>query len=98
MTPGIPDIEDQLSRAEARLTELDGERNRLMRHISKLRDQLLSVEQTEARRLTTERASSVRAPAATSSAEKIALFMDLFRGRVDVYPRRWTNEKRSPNT
>jgi hypothetical protein len=33
-------------------------------------------------------------PMPTSSVEKVALFRQLFRGREDVFPVRWTNSKR----
>ena len=29
----------------------------------------------------------------STSKEKIGLFLDLFRGRTDVYPKRWVNSK-----
>ena len=38
-------------------------------------------------------AGVVASPAALSNAEKVALFRSLFRGRDDVFPRRWENPK-----
>ncbi len=38
-------------------------------------------------------AGAVASPAALSNAEKVALFRSLFRGRDDVFPRRWENAK-----
>ncbi len=38
-------------------------------------------------------ASNVSPPSPLSPEEKIALFMDLFQGRRDVFPKRWDNQK-----
>ncbi len=38
-------------------------------------------------------ADVVASPTTLSNAEKVALFRSLFRGRDDVFPRRWENAK-----
>ena len=41
----------------------------------------------------TSQIAGVASPTALSNAEKVALFRSLFRGRDDVFPRRWENSK-----
>ena len=77
-------LEDEISRSETRLAELDDERARVSRRISELKAQLSSLHMTEEQ----------RRPAPSTSAQKVALFMELFRGRIDVYPQRWVNTKK----
>ncbi len=93
MTDEIKSIRDEMAREEARLTELDKERDRLARHIAALKHRLNSTEKTEQPALAAQRTSLPTTPAPSTSAEKVALFMDLFRGRADVYPKRWVNTK-----
>lgn len=83
------DYDLQIEEAKQRLAALDAERADVVKHIEKLQ---------------CERDSAVRdspvhdfpdAPVRqdSSSGEKVALFKSLFRGRGDVYPRRWENLK-----
>ena len=90
----IKSIKDEIIREEARLTALDEERDRLSRHIAGLRDRLSSIEKTEQHGLTAQQTILPSTPAPLNSAEKVTLFMDLFRGRADVYPKRWVNTKK----
>jgi hypothetical protein len=71
-------VQDEIAQAEARLVELNDERERITRNISELKAQL----------------SSPNKPSPSKSDEKVALFMELFRGRTDVYPKRWVNTKK----
>ena len=95
MTNEIKSIHDEIAREEARLTELDEESDRLSRHIAGLKDRLCSIEKTEHRGLLAQQTILPSAQAPSTSAEKVALFMDLFRGRADVYPKRWVNTKKN---
>lgn len=81
---------DALAREEARLTELTAEREQTNQRIAKLRAQLsaLGVPKT---------ASSTPVQVTTTprtSSEKVALFRELFRGRLDVFPARWENARK----
>ena len=81
---GSQKLQDEISRLVARLAELDDERARLSRCISELKARLSSLHMTEEQ----------PRPAPSTSAQKVALFMELFRGRTDVYPQRWVNTKK----
>ena len=76
---------------EARLRALDAERAALREQITAARRQLAAVE-TVAISVPMRQASAVAAP--TSHAAKVTLFSSLFRGREDVYPRFWMNERK----
>ena len=81
---------DELAREEAKLTELTAEHERTGRRIAKLRAELSALDEStpaplaQAQVTTTPRKSS----------EKVALFRQLFRGRIDVFPKRWVNVRK----
>jgi len=83
------DIDHQIEEAKQRLAALDTERDDILKQIEAL----------QRKRESAIRASSLHdfpeAPVRqdSSSMEKVALFKSLFRGREDVYPRRWENYK-----
>ncbi len=82
--------EDELSVAEARLAELDAERARLVVRIDVLR----TAETTPyAPAISVPPAPPVGVAVPITQAEKVALFAAMFRGRTDVYPRRWENAR-----
>ena len=85
-------VRDAISLAERHLVELDEERERLSRHISELKAQLSSLKVAEER---PHQAPIPQSGRPSTSSEKIALFMELFRGRTDVYANRWVNTKKS---
>ena len=87
--PERPDISRELALAEAHLAELDGERARLQARIDSLRAAALAPELP----ITVPPPPRSQIPAPTTQAEKVALFGQLFRGRTDVYPRRWENAR-----
>jgi hypothetical protein len=92
--PGLSDrteIAAELARAEARLAELETERDQLRARIADLRSELASVPTTPAITVTPPPPATTAAPA--PKADKVALFGSLFRGRQDVYPRRWENAR-----
>lgn len=74
---------------EARLKEIDTERERLTNDLKKLRFTLseLEVSSVQSIKITAE------INAQSSLNEKIAQFRSLFRGREDVYPKLWTSKK-----
>ncbi len=79
----IADLQD-------RLAELDRERASVLAALEQLkRRPTVEVQSTP----TSQMADVVAGPAALSNAEKVALFRSLFRGRDDVFPRRWENAK-----
>jgi len=82
-------IREEIAAAEARLAELDDQRAQVSRRISTLKAQLSSLQGSEGVSSAQQAEPSGSAP--STSAEKIALFMELFRGRADVYPKRWEN-------
>lgn len=85
------DIASELARAEARLAQLDCEREDLLSRLSVLRAEFSS--RPAAPIITVESPPPSTAPAPATQAEKVSLFRALFRGRTDVYPRRWENAR-----
>jgi superfamily II DNA or RNA helicase len=76
------DLAAEIAALARRLAELDRERNRLIVALEELKLRQRAEEQT---------LSSPKA--ILSNADKVALFRSLFRGRDDVFPRRWQNPK-----
>ncbi|MFH1278917.1 MAG: DEAD/DEAH box helicase family protein [Candidatus Eisenbacteria bacterium] len=81
---------EELKREEARLAELDAERDQARQRIARLQAELSSLEESghAEQRRDIQDGGAPRAPS-----EKIALFRQLFRGRTDVFPKRWMNVK-----
>ncbi len=75
-------ILEELTREEARLKQLDDERDAIFEHISKLKSQLAA-----ASKLPVNQQSAELSPEA-----KISLFRSLFKGREDVYPKMWVSK------
>jgi hypothetical protein len=84
---GKDDIHRQMETLKGRLLSLDRERSEISKKLDVL--ERICAEETAKRALL----SSSRTTAASPAAEKIALFRSLFRGRDDVFPRRWRNHK-----
>lgn len=84
-----------LSAAEARLAALEREQAELLKSISRLRvEQGAELDGAAASAASAPAGSSRVFPQAqvsgvSSASEKVALFASLFRGRADVYARRW---------
>jgi superfamily II DNA or RNA helicase len=87
---GKSDIEADLTRARARLANLDAERSDLQHEVQAL-EILLALEKVP----TEKQPSFENAPITntSSSHEKVDLFRRLFAGRPDVFPVRWDNKK-----
>lgn len=82
---------DELEREEARLTELTAERDQTGRQIARLRAELSALDEADhAASLPSVQFSKTP----RKSSEKVALFRQLFRGRIDVFPKRWVNTKK----
>jgi superfamily II DNA or RNA helicase len=81
------DITRQIGILKNRLTALDQER-------SEVADRLRGLERTRAESAVVRPPTlSARVTMESSTSEKIALFRSLFRGREEVFPRRWENQK-----
>jgi superfamily II DNA or RNA helicase len=81
------DIASQIENLKARLTELDRERSDITKRLTSLESASLTANSDR-------KPSGVPGLDKTSpSSEKLALFASLFRGREDVYARRWENAK-----
>jgi len=81
----------KLATAKKRLSKLDEERTGLQLRISNLQDELSSVGELDS---TTRQAAIPGVANPRTTSEKIALFRSLFRGRTDVFPKRWENTKK----
>ena len=87
-------IREEISDAETRLNELDEERVHVSQRISELNDRLSSLQKTQdPSPKNPAPLSEPHGTAPSRAAEKVALLMGLFRGRADVYPKRWENAK-----
>jgi hypothetical protein len=93
-SPDLKSLQTEIALEEARLAEFDDDRTRVSRRISELKAKLSSLQTAEDyHQPATETALLIR-NAPSTSAQKIALFMELFRGRPDVYPKLWINKKK----
>jgi hypothetical protein len=80
----------EIADLQNRLAELDRERASVLTALEQLKLQRTAEEHLAPTSPIVEDAATVTA---MSSADKIALFRSLFRGRDDVFPRRWENSK-----
>ena len=88
-------MRETLAREEARLAEIEIERTRVERRIAELKARLTSALHEAGRaRESVRKAALTNRSVPSTSKEKIGLFLDLFRGRTDVYPKRWVNTKK----
>ena len=82
----------EISEHEALITRLEGDRERAQERLAALRATLGALESSSASANETADLSHAMAP--ITSAEKVALFRHLFRGRHDVFPRLWLNQRK----
>src|SRR6185369_14333440 len=80
----------EITDLEKRLAELDRERESVLTALEQLR---LRGEPELQAAPSSQLVTDPSATTALSNADKIALFRSLFRGREDVFPRRWENVK-----
>ncbi|MET0155210.1 MAG: DEAD/DEAH box helicase family protein [Rickettsiales bacterium] len=76
-------LKERILSLSARLAALEAEKNVLLSELDELRKH----QEEEPRALLRQ------TPSALSPEQKISLFMDLFQGRPDVFPKRWDNAK-----
>lgn len=79
----------EIADLQSRLAELDRERASVLTALEQLKQRLI----VEAQPTPVSQTVGVAVPTVFSNAEKVALFRSLFRGRDDVFPRRWVNAK-----
>jgi hypothetical protein len=84
-SPPTNEIADQ-----KRLAELDRERAHVLAVLEQLKRRAVAEVQPTT---TCQMAVAVASSTAKSNAEKVALFRSLFRGRDDVFPRRWETQR-----
>jgi superfamily II DNA or RNA helicase len=84
----IPTLDDQIRSIESRLSALEKERSDLLSSLRSLRSQL--DDQRPAPPL--GRPYLMKAP--ETNEEKAELFLALFRGREDIFPKRWENQNK----
>ena len=83
------DFEQRIATLEQKIQTIDVEREVLFQELSELKYQLRQRHQKELR-LLTEKATVTQQ---SYTKDKINLFRDLFKGREDVYPKRFVNSK-----
>src|SRR5687768_1491087 len=84
------DLDTEIAELERRLADLDCKRAEIIAALSRLN------EQRNAKATSTpllEEVVDASVTRASSNAAKVALFLSLFHGRDDVFPRRWENPK-----
>jgi superfamily II DNA or RNA helicase len=80
--------DEEIADLQNRLAELDAERASILAALEQLKQRRMVEPPTPASQI-----AGVASPSALSNVEKVALFRSLFRGRDDVFPRRWENPK-----
>jgi superfamily II DNA or RNA helicase len=84
----------ELKEADERLAALNAEAARIRAHLDELRRAAATEAEPRQKSLPLLPLTQVESPRIpTTSAEKVALFRNLFRGRTDVFPRYWENVK-----
>ena len=82
------DAQGEIAALQMRLAELDLERERVLEALDRLKQNDVPLKPKEEPIPSAERAPNT---SAMSIADKIALFRTLFRGREEIFPRRWEN-------
>lgn len=90
--PSREDLLAEIAREESRLAELRTEVETAAARLAGLREQLAALPVVQV--LLQPRLIADVAIAPATNAAKVDLFRSLFRGRDDVFPRRWENEKK----
>lgn len=90
--PSREDLLAEIAREESRLVDLKAEVETAAARLAGLREQLTSLPTVQVPIQPRLIADVAIAPA--TNAAKVNLFRALFRGRDDVFPRRWENEKK----
>ncbi len=90
--PSREDLLAEIAREESRLVDLKAEVETAAARLAGLREQLATLPVVQVPLQSRPIADVASAPA--TNAAKVGLFRSLFRGRDDVFPRRWENEKK----
>ena len=90
--PSRDELLIEIAREETRLADLKAEVETTQSRIAGLREQLASAPLVQIPAQSRPTADHAAVPA--TGAAKIALFRSLFRGREDVFPRRWENKEK----
>ena len=85
-------LDNEIAELEERLASLDRERQSIQAALSDLRERR-EAELALANIPPEPVANDASVTMASSPADKVALFRSLFRGRTDVFPKRWDNPK-----
>lgn len=91
-------LRHQLAQQEDRLARIESARVEILRRIARIRAKMLAIEQelleapASAEPLSKKTPSRATITVSSSAADKIALFRSLFRGRDDVFAKRWSNQ------
>jgi hypothetical protein len=85
--------QSEIDELERRLAILDRERANLVAELEEARRKLALAAETEDRVENTAPFIDAPVTMASPTPDKVALFRSLFRGREDVFPRRWENTK-----
>ena len=91
LSPNENEISAKLAAGEEKLAKLDRDREGIKQSISELRAQLARPD-NQSPFSTISQDFEHKFPSTTK--EKVGLFRSLFRGRVDVFPKRWENIKK----
>lgn len=84
------DLDAEIAERERRLADLDCKRTEIIAALSRLNEERKA---TAASTLRLEDVVNASVTMASPNRAKIALFLSLFHGRDDVFPRRWENPK-----
>ncbi len=85
-------LRQRIAREEALLADLDRRREAARARLQSLQSRVIATAGAPQTESASPTSSAIRIPVTT--AEKLALFRRLFRGRDDVFPRLWVNTKR----
>jgi hypothetical protein len=80
--------EQRISALEQKIQAIDAEREALLNELSALKEHLRQ-QQDNLVKIRVGATANHR----SSSQEKVSLFGDLFKGRTDIFPKRWENGK-----
>ncbi|MCP5069848.1 MAG: DEAD/DEAH box helicase family protein [bacterium] len=92
---GRQDLLDELTREKAGLVDLDAQRDRARQRITELQAEISAASVPVAPKSPVASLPVAQETVARrTSSEKVRLFRELFRGRMDVFPKRWVNTKK----
>ncbi len=86
------ELREKIAREEALLADLDRRREAARVRLQALHSQLAVI--ADSAPIQSIPSAPTAIPAPNTSAEKVALFRGLFRGREDVFPRLWVNDRK----